>query len=107
MRACRDERFTSTEISFRADEDLESILAGSRVPKMEAVHARDLFLHRVLMAPEGDPAQPWLVFIAKRAREQTDDYEQVLWGMRPGRDESPRPLTSPVFTAASPKLHPR
>jgi len=73
---------------------------------MDKVGAHDLFLHRVLTALASDASQSWLVFGVKQARERSDDYENTLWGARPGRDEAPRRLTSSVFSASSPVLHP-
>ncbi|MDQ2701284.1 MAG: prolyl oligopeptidase family serine peptidase [Pseudomonadota bacterium] len=73
---------------------------------MKKVEQRDLFRHKVLMSLESDPSQQWLVFGVKHAREQSDDYEQVLWGVRPDLSEPVRALTSSSFTASSPRLRP-
>ena len=73
---------------------------------MQGVRARDLFLHRVLNSLAGDAGASWLVFGVKQARESSDDYENTLWGVQPGGGGEPRRLTSAVFTASSPVLHP-
>ncbi|MDQ2701265.1 MAG: prolyl oligopeptidase family serine peptidase [Pseudomonadota bacterium] len=73
---------------------------------MEAMRAQDLFRHRLLMSLASDASQSWLVFGMKQAREGSDDYVRTLWGLPPGADKEPRQLTSPIFGATSPVLHP-
>jgi dipeptidyl aminopeptidase/acylaminoacyl peptidase len=51
-------------------------------------------------------SQSRLIFGMKQAREHSDDYDTTLWSVRIGTDEAPQQLTSPLFSASSPTLHP-
>lgn len=73
---------------------------------MKQFAAQDLFHYHQLSALKADRAGTWVVFSCKQAIEQTDDYQITLWGLRNDNDASPRQLTSAVFSASSPALHP-
>lgn len=81
-------------------------VSPGRQDEMQKVRAHDLFRHRVLLALTGNAKQSRLVFAAKQAREQGDDYETTLWAVRPDGDGPPRPLAPGIRDASSPVLRP-
>lgn len=58
------------------------------------------------MSLDGGASQSRLVLGVKQAREQGDDYERTLWSVHIDSDQPPQQLTSPLFAASSPALHP-
>ncbi|MEG3191021.1 MULTISPECIES: S9 family peptidase [Novilysobacter] len=71
---------------------------------MKRFEPEDLYRHRTLQALDGSASHGRAVVLVSRALQQADHYESMVWRIAAGDD--PCPLTSPAFSAQSPRLSP-